>query len=511
MLKSGIYIDEIKISSAKISSIYIKLNSQLVVDVKTLKIESSEDKNSSSSTLSLSDITQISLYIIDNLFEYISVDSIIYSNNRLSLYYDKNIFNISSNIIDLKTKIVSNENDITFFIQSAYIKEYKIELKDALAKYNFNTKELKLRSIFSVDSSINGALDTTLKDDILKLYIAPKKFNNTKFLVDMLNKELKLNSEFNITSLKASSVDIEFIDITKELNSKKLPTIKSKAILKDINYSAFGYSLFIGSAFINSNRNIKVDLANSKIGVNNKTIDIDELSLKHNIEENSSYLSANSISLDDINLSLNASLKESILKFNTSSNEEFNSYKVVKDILSLDKTLNYWIFDNVIDRGKYSIKAKGYIDINRIEDLNITTKVYAKNLGYRFNEKLEPLNANDVTLTYKDSNLTLQSNSLNYKGIKLNRKTKLYIDNMLKEPSLNLNIYANSTVDSDLLDISVPYGVFIPIKQLSGKSYIEFMLSLNLIDFGVDYSAYINILTPSNILYENIIIKSIQR
>ena len=146
----------------------------------------------------------------------------------------------------------------------------------------------------------------------------------------------------------------------------------------------------------------------------------------------------------------------------------FGNLRPLIERIGMPKVIESWIIDKVRAKKYRLVYLKGKVPIGkkglkmglaalkgkaRLNDVNIT-----------FNEKVAPVHAEEMTLTYEKGNLYFALKHANYKGRSVEGST-VTIKHIVgpQTPVLTLDLHAQTPMDMEVHDILKAYGLYIPL------------------------------------------------
>jgi len=322
-----------------------------------------------------------------------------------------------------------------------------------------------------------------------KLYI---KWNES---LDISIKEIKISQNNSKEGLNIETISKEIRNITNYYQ------IFEKVIIDNIHYEEFnasfkyirgenGYisirspkvTLYGSLEFIDENLHVNLDylkdlkrdiVATGKIIINphDKTLQNDVTINIHN----------------EINLQLLSFINENQLYYQVNSNQEIKKIQHTMKLLDLDSDINYWAYE-AIDFSSISLSsAYGRVDFDDLDNAykNIFIEARAKDLKYKYNTKIDPINSAYTDLKFDKGVLYIYPKKATTYKSKLG-KSWLKIDFTKANELLTLKLLFDGKLDKETLGILKTYKIAIPFLQKTGLTKVDLTLAVTLRDITVD-------------------------
>ena len=198
-LVNGISIDNVTLPTLKIDQLYIKLDKKLIVSIQTLEI-----KKETQADTSLEESAEIikNFPYLNQFFSKISIETIHYANETLSLHYEENLFKLDSQHLSVNLIITPIEKwNIDVEIQEAFLKDYALHV-NGKARMDFKTKNHSFEGNFEI-FGLKGIALLDLKEKLLTYHLQSETFSN---------KELKDVMDFIVTQVELDPIAKDWID-----------------------------------------------------------------------------------------------------------------------------------------------------------------------------------------------------------------------------------------------------------------------------------------------------------
>ena len=187
VLKNGIRIDNLTLPKFKITQLYIKLDKKFIVNIETLDI-STQSRNDNSLE-ELHSLTNLLPYLY-SLFEYISIQNIIYDNKTVNFLYKDEIFYIKSDFLIIDARIEDLKSHLAIDIKRLILKDIHLNAKGTL-KANLKDDIYDFNGEFSTFNII-GDIELKIESNELYYRASTQKFDTLKPFMDFLSKKVDL-------------------------------------------------------------------------------------------------------------------------------------------------------------------------------------------------------------------------------------------------------------------------------------------------------------------------------
>lgn len=185
------------------------------------------------------------------------------------------------------------------------------------------------------------------------------------------------------------------------------------------------------------------------------------------------------------------------------ANFHFDSYKtedidILRKFIDLDKNIKEWIFDNPkarsyrLDYLTFRLDRKLNFDFNSLKAMVSLDKARVK-----FHPKLNEIKADSIKVKFVNNRLSFSLDKPTYLGINL-QNSFVDIENIMKNPTLNILVKADSDFDRKISHILKSYNIDLPIDLTASNSHSAVKLSIGLLDGKADVKGYFQ-LENSNI------------
>ncbi len=146
----------------------------------------------------------------------------------------------------------------------------------------------------------------------------------------------------------------------------------------------------------------------------------------------------------------------------------FGNLRPLIERIGMPKVIESWIIDKVRAKKYRLVYLKGKVPIGK-EGLKmglaaLKGKARLNDVNITFNEKVDPVHAEELTLTYEKGNLYFALKHADYKGRSVEGST-VTIKHIVgpQTPVLTLDLHAQTPMDMEVHDILKAYGLYIPL------------------------------------------------
>ncbi|WP_041957452.1 DUF3971 domain-containing protein [Sulfurospirillum arsenophilum] len=198
-LANGISIDNLTLPTIKIDQLYIKLDKKLIVSIETLDI-----KKETQTDTSLEEMAELikNFPYINQFFSKISIETIRYANEMLSLHYEENTFKLDSKHLSVNLIIIPIEKwQVDVEIQEAFLKDYHLHV-NGKTRMDFKEKTYNFEGDFEI-FGLKGVALFDIKDKLLTYHLQSESFTN---------KELKDLMDFIVSQVELDQIAKDWID-----------------------------------------------------------------------------------------------------------------------------------------------------------------------------------------------------------------------------------------------------------------------------------------------------------
>ncbi|NQY95132.1 MAG: hypothetical protein HRT43_13295, partial [Campylobacteraceae bacterium] len=266
-------------------------------------------------------------------------------------------------------------------------------------------------------------------DYFQKIHVEKLKIDNNEFVIDINN-------------------DIFFLD-------NKFINISAKPIFNKDKISLELYSLYLKDKNILLTGDILIDYT------------------KEEMLFNGAY------SRNDLTGSLVFKADNTYFDFRIDSSE-LNDIKFVKDFVSLDETIEQWMYENVL--GTYKLESfTGRFSTRNFQPLlkSFNAKATVTDGKIIFHEDLDSIKTDLVTLRYENDNLYFDLLKPTYKDIDIDGSS-VVIHNINGDGSnIDVNLVTKSKLNREIINIIEAYGPKLPIVQLKGETTSKLTINVD--------------------------------
>ena len=268
--------------------------------------------------------------------------------------------------------------------------------------------------------------------------------------------------------------DILFID-NKLLNIAAKPTFTKNRVTLDL------YSLYLKDFDILLDGTVMLDYENLKM------------------------LFSGKYSRKDLFGALSIKADDKFIDFNVDSNEVKNIH-FVKDFISLNPTVEKWMYDNVL--GIYKLNNfSGRVSTKTFQPILKSFKGNAtvSNAKIRFHDDVDYIKTKKLSVNFENDNLSFGLLKPKYKDIDINGSDVIIYNVSGKGPNIDVNLVTNHRLSQDILDIIKAYGANVPIIQLDGSTNSKLKINVDLKTSNVTTKGIFSLKKPANFKIGNLV------
>jgi hypothetical protein len=175
------------------------------------------------------------------------------------------------------------------------------------------------------------------------------------------------------------------------------------------------------------------------------------------------------------------------LRYKIETTEDIKSIKGIVDTFAPDFEAKYWVYDAIEAKGLQVVDAHGWFKYKKTQDAikNLYVKAIAKELNYKYDEKLAAIDTKYTDLIFKNSQLYIYPRDAYTYNMFLD-KSWLKIDFSQENFFINLSLDFTGKLNQDILDLLSHYGVDLPLIQTKGKLKTDLQLDINLNNLDVE-------------------------
>ena len=263
--------------------------------------------------------------------------------------------------------------------------------------------------------------------------------------IDIESLKIK-NNEFTITI----DEEIFYID-NKFINLSAKPLIQNDIVTLNL------YSLFLKDYNLLFDGLLKVNLQSDDVLFSGKVL------------------------YEDLDISLNAQTNDDVIDFVLKSNHEFPNIHFIKDFITLDETIEEWMYQNVtgvmnleylqgqLDRKTFLPIVSSLDGVATIKDADIT-----------FNKAVQNVKTKAITVAFKNDNLYFDLENPMYNNISING-SNVVIHALSKEEEASnivITLKTKNRLNKDVLTILKAYEIDLPLVQQSGTTNAELAIQI---------------------------------
>lgn len=178
----GISLDSLVLPKIKVDQLYIKLDKKLIVTIQSLEINAHTQTDTS-----LEESTQIiqSLPYLNQFFKHISIQNLIYANERIALYYAENQFELTSQHLDVKLMLTPySKTALDVTILEANFKDFFLHVKGN-AHLDLKAENYRFEGAYDT-FGLKGSTRLELQKNLLSYHVQSEPFTN-QALSDFMN------------------------------------------------------------------------------------------------------------------------------------------------------------------------------------------------------------------------------------------------------------------------------------------------------------------------------------
>ena len=441
-LKNGIEINEFDYQDLSIERLYIKIDKKLIINAKNIKLP--ENSTSSSSEFEVANLNEYFSYLpyLERFFEEINLENLEVGEDTITVLFKDDIFYVDTPYLTIDTQFKARDGGYDIAIYEFLLADFNLAIAGD-GHLNFTDNSYIFDGFF-LTHEINGKLDFTIKNNLLKYKISNATAKSLKNFMDELGFKAELDKEVKewiYGKVVAGFYDIEYL--------------KGEIDIANLEYhldkmEAYGVAYDLNVTFEEALSPINAEL--SKISLHDGDLHFD---LVHPTFEgkdlNGSKVSLVSFMDDDIKV---------LLDIKTDSIFDQNISNILKA---------YDINVPVIQKsGKLDSHTSLVIEIEPFfVDVNVTAKLEDANLeigGAKFYSKKANIFIDNESVVLKDTSLNLKpifsASNLNGK-IDLKNSTakfktkfnKIEVENIYKREGLDAEV---SLSFKDDINIEVP-------------------------------------------------------
>jgi hypothetical protein len=206
-----------------------------------------------------------------------------------------------------------------------------------------------------------------------------------------------------------------------------------------------------------------------------------------------------------------AAFKENDLVSFAVKSDTFSDLRTLIGKTALSPVIKSWITDKVKAK-KYrlnSLVGKGYVEKDGFKmDFNtLKSEMLFKDVQIYFKEKLAPVRAESMMLSYKNGGLYFNLKKPKYKNRDLNGSKVSVVDLASnKAATLILDLHIRSMIDSVVHKILQAYDLHIPVRQKGSMAEVDVkIIAIPLVESSKKTSVFVNVdLEESNVYINNI-------
>lgn len=306
-----------------------------------------------------------------------------------------------------------------------------------------------------------------------------------------LDKKLIVSIEKLELKSKKSQVESSFENIKKDIELfPKVLKIFQQIDIKNLSIDGNEFNIFLKDDVLYLDNKFLNLSANLDISSSQNTLDLYSLYLK-----DFDVLLMGKIKLDyfkeeikyhgdihykDIVLQSNVDATKDKIKFFTRSSYLENLHFLKEFLPDLPKEAKEWMYDNV--KGEFKVDwFYGEFDLekNILLEKSLQGKAHIKDAQIKYHKDLETIKTTSVDVVYKKGNLDFYLQNPIYKAKSL-ENSFVSLKNLIDEDNglVEVNIFAKTKLDNDILNILKAYNIKLPVLQKSGNTDASLKLSI---------------------------------
>ncbi len=167
----------------------------------------------------------------------------------------------------------------------------------------------------------------------------------------------------------------------------------------------------------------------------------------------------------------------------TAHSNVFADLDPVVDLFALRENISKWIVDNNKAQHYQLIEAKGIYNYRNPQVFLDTLFLHARetDLNYSFHPKLFPISSPLTDVYYTKGVLSINPHQASYNRHKLDEPSAVNIDFNHKHTLLDVDLYTQTTLDNDIVEIVNAYDIPLPVLQEKGTTKAHIRLGIDLL------------------------------
>jgi len=166
----------------------------------------------------------------------------------------------------------------------------------------------------------------------------------------------------------------------------------------------------------------------------------------------------------------------------TAHSNVFSDLDPVVDLFALEKNISKWIVDYNNAQSYQLLEAKGIYDYRDPQVILDTLFLHARetDLDYSFHPKLFPVSTAMSDVYYSKGVLRIKPHQARYNTHVLDEPSAVDIDFNDEHTTLNVDLYTQTPLDKDIVEIVNAYDIPLPLLQEKGETKAHLQLSIDL-------------------------------
>ena len=378
---------------------------------------------------------------------------------------DKTIINTISNIY----AVIFN----TFFVIGAILSVIILFLQEGIYIDEISMPSVKIEKLYI---KYHEKISLSIKNITINSQGRDTSSFDPIFITKLFSKFTWIKQIFGHIEI---NIHFNGINTSLKYNHKQSLTLKSSS--KNFQLKS---SIIFSKNFIELNIK-KMQYLQRNISIYGKIICDNQLNLYSKIDLNIN---------NEIILNLNVYLEKNRILYKIRSKKDISSIEYLIESLGLSNNLKYWVSDAIETSSIKIDKASGIIDLNNIKNSykNINLEVTLNNLNYKYNKNLDSVHTKYTKIFFKNGSLIIKPHEA-YSYNQFLGKSWVKIDFTKKTIPLSIYLLFNGVLNDDILRILKNYKIELPFIQKKGIVQTNLTIGIDLSDMSVN--AYGNFYT----------------
>ncbi len=171
----------------------------------------------------------------------------------------------------------------------------------------------------------------------------------------------------------------------------------------------------------------------------------------------------------------------------TASSSTFSDLTPIVKLFDLEQNISKWIVDYNRAQSYQLLQARGVYDYNDPQVILNTLFLHAHETGlnYSFHPKLFPVSSPSTDVYYSKGVLHIKPRQARYNEHLLDESSSVNIDFNHAHTLLDVDLYAQTTIDEDIVEIVNAYKIPLPLLQEKGTTKAHIQLGIDLLSEDV--------------------------